>query len=125
MKSRVPPHGEAAENIAPEIGRRGLARRLHQQAVQGRFGFENAPAGLANREMLVRLHGGGDRQLAVEVRVDHSRDFVTGHGVLRVPRAGSRSSLRRSRRARKSRDITVPSGIARISEISLYEKPPT
>jgi hypothetical protein len=72
-----------------------------------------------------RLQGGGDRQLAVEIRVDHFRNFVAGHGLIAVRREGSRSSLRRSRRARKSRDITVPSGIAKISEISLYEKPPT
>ena len=116
--------GEAAQHLAPELGRHRLGtRRLHQQAVQGRLGFEDPAAVLVEREVLVGLQRGGDRQLSVKVRVDHSRDFVAGYRVLRVRRVGSRSSLRRSRRARKSRDITVPSGIARISEISRYESP--
>src|SRR5207253_4346845 len=117
---------EVAENVAAERCRyRFGARGLDDQPVQGRLGLENATAVVAHREVLVRLQDGGDGELAVEVRVDHTRDVFTGHGVLRVRHAGSRSSLRSSRRARKSRDITVPSGIARISEISLYEKPPT
>ena len=53
---------DAREDPATEPDRHLLgARRLSDEAVQGRLGLENAAAGLAGREVLVRLQGGGDR----------------------------------------------------------------
>src|SRR5262249_37578065 len=104
-----------------------------QERVQVDLGGNRRPAALASVRMGLDPEHLEDRELVVQVRVDRLQQLGAGHrsGSVGVGsaavggRVGSASAARSIRRARNSRDMTVPSGTSRIRAISRYEKPPT
>src|SRR5207245_555420 len=95
---------ESAEMFA-----RGIAERPQRRGVTG--------AGGATRDVLAQLEDGARVQLAVQLQLDERSGFGAGHdppAFLASPPSLACSS----RRARESRDITVPMGAPVTSAIS-------
>src|SRR2546425_550109 len=91
--------------------------------MERRLRLHHLPAELAPEQVLVHVEGFHDRQLIVQIGVDGAQKLVTGHrGVSERLRLSRRLALS-IRRARKSLDMTVPTGTPRICAISRYEKP--